>query len=227
CFNHSQYRSVYNSSLRSRYLGETELTPTGLIDSSTDSSDDGKAKPAVGSVNTDPATHGPSGGLQSSSTLSQQASTSSDNPSRSGELSEASKANLALVANAGSGRGKEPNIVDKTEQEGDGNPASDSQTEERGTDPDVSHEAPKDTEGTNSLPTPPPDNATEAEVANAGEGTAVVLTTNEGPTGNPETESENEQHSSANDVSEQPPEAAEQYEGENFNTTDKTPDEAA
>ncbi|KAF5215929.1 Mucin-associated surface protein (MASP) subgroup S016 [Trypanosoma cruzi] len=229
CFNHSQYKSVYNSSIRSRYLGETDLTSTGLFDSSTGSTGNGgdvSRNGADGTTNSVTDSH--KGGTQSSLTPSQHASASSGDSSRSKESSEKTEETPGPASTSDNDGDGSPNTANQAHLTGDEKLDSGHQTEDGDTDPNLPLGDSKDGEGTHSSPTPPPANkANVPKVTAEGEKAPAVLTGQEESEGNPEAEPENEQRSSSNGVSVPQPEAAQQGETEDDNTMEKTPDEAA
>ncbi|RNC32047.1 mucin-associated surface protein (MASP) [Trypanosoma cruzi] len=229
CFNHSQHKSVYNSSIRSRYLGETDSTSTGLLGSSTGSTGNGgdvTRNGAGGTTNS--VTDSQKGGAQSSLTPSQHASASSGDSSRSKDSSEKTEETPGPVSTSDNDGDGGPNTANQAHLTGGEKLDSGHQTEDGDTDPNLPIGDSKDGEGTHSSPTPPPTNkANVPRVTAEGEKAPAVLTRQEESEGNPEAEPENEQRSSANGVSVPQPEAAQQGETEDDNTTEKTPDEAA
>ncbi|RNC52901.1 mucin-associated surface protein (MASP) [Trypanosoma cruzi] len=233
CINSNQYKGLYNSSFRSSFLGETN-SASGKIDSSTGSTGNGGDRARSGADGTKgSAGHAPSGGSESPPAPSQPASNTPGDRSASNEPSDTSEEDPDSAVTLGSGGGGGPNTVVGTQLAVGGDLASDHQTPEDGdTDPDVSHAASEDGEDTHSPPTSPPDKKTEEPkvtkegeegTKNTREEAPAVLTTKEESEGNPEAEPGNEQRSSANGVSEQQPEAAQQGETEDGNTTEKTP----
>ncbi|EKF28911.1 mucin-associated surface protein (MASP), putative, partial [Trypanosoma cruzi marinkellei] len=148
---------------------------------------------------------------QSSAAQSHQASTPGEH-SASGEHSGSrSGGNPGPTVTSNSAGGGGPSTVDKSQPQGGGDLNSNHQTTNGDTDPNASLAPTNDGQDTHSSSTPPPANQTEEpKVTEEGEGAPAALTTNEDPTGNPESESENEQRSSANEVSARPPEATEQ-----------------
>ncbi|EKF34755.1 mucin-associated surface protein (MASP), putative, partial [Trypanosoma cruzi marinkellei] len=173
---------------------------------------------------TGPATQAQSGDSSSSSIKSHQAltpSVSSSGPNIPSENSKGNPGHTVTPNSAGGGGqstvGNQSTLV--------GNLDSNHQTPNGGTGPNASLPESNDGQGIDSSSTSPPANQTEEpKVTEEGEGAPAALTTNDEPTGN--SESENEQRSSENGVSAQPPEATEQGEGEDGNRTDKATDGA-
>ncbi|EKF27453.1 mucin-associated surface protein (MASP), putative, partial [Trypanosoma cruzi marinkellei] len=174
-----------------------------------------------------PAPQAQSGDGQPSSSQSQPPSTPSVSSFGPNVPSDPSKETPGSTLTPVTGGGEGPSTDDKSQQEDGGNIASEDQTTNGDTDPNASLAPTNDGQDTHSSSTPPPANQTEEpKVTEEGEGAPAALTTNEDPTGNPESESENEQRSSENGVSAQPPEATQQGEGEDGNRTDKATDGA-
>ncbi|PWV20760.1 Mucin-associated surface protein (MASP) [Trypanosoma cruzi] len=229
CLNDGQHKSVYNSSILSRFLGETDSTSTGLLGSSTGSTGSGGDVSRNGAGGTTiSATDSQKGGAQSSLTPSQHASASPGDSSRSKESSEKTEETPGPASTSDNDGDGGPNTANQAHLTGGEKRDSGHQTEDGDTDPNLPLEDSKDGEDTHSSPTPPPANkANVPNVTAEGEKVPAVLTRQEESEGNPEAEPENEQHSSANGVSVPQPEAAQQGETEDDNTTEKTPDEAA